>query len=84
MLENRPTFILEEPIVKSLRRRYQRARRAPVTPEISPEAAVRFVENWATRLVGGWVESFFGDLPEEEKRELKERMRRAFLKKVLG
>ena len=84
ILENRPTFFLEEPLIKSLRRRFQIVEVVPRRTEISPEEAVKFVENWASKLVSGWIETFFGDLPEDEKKRLKEIMKRSFLKKVVG
>ena len=73
---NRPTLILEEPILKSLRRAgfFQ----AFQTPE-EIERRLAFVDRWAEGLAEGWVNRFFGDLPAEERKKLKEHVKRKLL-----
>ncbi|MEM2068410.1 MAG: hypothetical protein QXE50_05790 [Nitrososphaerota archaeon] len=77
-LSRRPTLILQEPLISTLRRRTYREDyktislqiELPYTQEIEPEQATRFVEDWSRRLAAGWVDKFFPGMSAEERERL--------------
>lgn len=73
---SRPTLILYKPLAATWRER------RAMLQEVSPEAAEEFVKRWSRKLATGWVEKFFPDLPEAERKGLAERIQKRLIESI--